>query len=290
MPTKEFSPEEIDLIRQQFFPPSGTPAELQTCLAVARELGLNPILKEIHFMPRRQRQGDQWLTRIEPLVGRDGFLSIAHRTSQLAGMESTAQVQPTPRLTEGGWESVPDLVAECRVWRKDAEQPFVVRVSFGEYVQKGNDGQPTRFWAEKPETMLKKVAESQALRKAFNIHGVYAPEEIGLGIETAGGIIPDPETIQPIAPAGRKRSDPPKEAVKAGAPTLPVVPASTVSPPHDPLQPVIAACKAKGVPVEMKGTNLFARSYAQRDFLKAQGFRWDGQQRGWVFAGQADAA
>lgn len=277
MSTKDFSPEEIDLIRQQFFPPSGTPAEFQTCLAVARELGLNPILKEIHFMPRRQRQGDQWVSRIEPLVGRDGFLSIAHRTGQLAGMESTAAVQSSPRCVEGQWQSTPDLVAECRVWRKDAEHPFVVSVSFAEYVQKGQDGQPTRFWAEKPETMLKKVAESQALRKTFNIHGVYAPEELGIGIETASGIVTDPETPQPIPTAGRKRSDPPAKATQANTMT-------------DSLQPVITACQAKGVTVEQKGETLLARSYTQRDFLKSLGFRWNGQQRGWIFTPLADAA
>ena len=279
--SKEFTPEELDLIRKQFFPASGTDTEWQTCLAVARELGLNPILKEIHFMPRRQRQGERWVNRVDPLVGRDGFLSIAHRSGQLAGMESTAQVCAAPRMQASGWESLPDLVAECRVWRKDAAQPFMVTVSFGEYVQKGSDGQPTRFWAEKPETMLKKVAESQAVRKAFNIHGVYAPEELGVGIESAGEIVVEAEPISPPAPAARKRSDAPRSEAPAAAPATPLV---------DPLQPILAACKAKGVKVEQRDGALHARSYAQRDFLKSQGFRWDGQQRSWTYTLHPEAA
>lgn len=303
---KEFTPDEIELIKKQCFPTSGSAIEFQTCLAVARELGLNPILKEIHFMPRRQRQGDQWLTRVEPLVGRDGFLSIAHRSGQLAGMESSTAVRAAPRLITGQWESLPDLIAECRVWRKDAPQPFTVTVSFAEYVQKGNDSQPTRFWGEKPETMLKKVAESQCLRKAFNVHGVYAPEELGLGMETGGEIVSDPESAATVTnlSSGRKRSDPPMkrgETAPVGAVATKSVPAAPVSrtetmaasvhvPAADPLQPIMAACKAKGITVEQKGEILTARSYTHRDFLKVQGFRWDGQQRAWLYSVHADAA
>lgn len=286
---KDFTTDEIELIKKQCFPTSGSAIEFQTCLAVARELGLNPILKEIHFMSRRQRQGDKWLTRIEPLVGRDGFLSIAHRSGQLAGMESSTAVRPAPRLIAGQWETLPDLVAECRVWRKDAPQPFTVTVSFGEYVQRGNDSQPTRFWGEKPETMLKKVAESQCLRKAFNVHGVYAPEELGMGLETGGEIVPDPESASVVIPlhAARKRSDPPTK--KEDTPPTVTTPPETV-PLDDPLLPIKAACKAKGITVEQKGEVLTARSYTHRDFLKVQGFRWDGQQRAWLYSVHADAA
>jgi hypothetical protein len=35
------------------------------------------------------------------------------------------------------------------------------------------------LWASKPKTMLIKVAESQALRRAFSISGIYSPEEMG---------------------------------------------------------------------------------------------------------------
>ena len=49
--------------------------------------------------------------------------------------------------------------------------PFVVEVSLSEYnTHKSN-------WQRMPETMIKKVAESQCLRKAFDVSGLYAPEE-----------------------------------------------------------------------------------------------------------------
>ena len=81
------------------------------------------------------------------------------------------------------------MIAECVVHRKDSKNKYVGQVNYSEYVQKTQDGKPTKFWAEKPETMLKKVAESQVLRKAFNIHGVYSPEELGTGFITEGGDI-----------------------------------------------------------------------------------------------------
>ena len=37
----------------------------------------------------------------------------------------------------------------------------------------------TKAWNEMPFTMIQKVAESQALRKAFSASGLYAPEEFG---------------------------------------------------------------------------------------------------------------
>ena len=56
--------------------------------------------------------------------------------------------------------------------------PFIVEVAYSEYVQTTSRGDITKFWKEKPKTMIKKVAESQALRKAFDITGLYSKDEI----------------------------------------------------------------------------------------------------------------
>jgi len=66
---------------------------------------------------------------------------------------------------------VDELVAQAKVYRKDMGHPIKVRVVYSEYVQRKKDGTVTQFWAKMPITMLEKVAESQALRKAFNIRG-----------------------------------------------------------------------------------------------------------------------
>jgi len=185
----DFDKEQMAVIESQFFPQGASKAEQAYCFSVARELCLNPITKEIYFVNRRQKVGDKWVNKVEPMVGRDGFLSIAHRSNQFAGIETTTSIREVPQLEGIQWRMKTQLVAECSVWRKDSPKPFTVQVAYNEYCQKTNEGTPTRFWAEKPETMLKKVAESQALRKAFNIHGVYCPEELGAGIELANGDI-----------------------------------------------------------------------------------------------------
>lgn len=185
----DFDKEQMAVIESQFFPSGTSKAEQAYCFSVARELNLNPITKEIFFVNRRQKIGDKWFNKVEPMVGRDGFLSIAHRTSQFDGIETSATIREVPVLENGQWRLKQQLVAECSVWRKDSSKPFTAQVAYNEYCQKTAEGSPTKFWAEKPETMLKKVAESQALRKAFNIHGVYCPEEMGAGIELANGDI-----------------------------------------------------------------------------------------------------
>jgi hypothetical protein len=59
--------------------------------------------------------------------------------------------------------------------------PFEVEVALEEYQRKYGDSVPLEFriWETKPRTMIQKVAESQALRKAFSAFGLYSPEEFG---------------------------------------------------------------------------------------------------------------
>ena len=165
------------IIKNQFFPQSATAADMQYCIGVAKAFNLNPILKQIYFVPRRSNVNGQWIEKVEPLAGRDSFLTLAHRTGKFAGIESKVEIKETPIMVEGKWTRQNDLVATATVYRKDTERPFVVSVNYREYVQTNKDGKPTNFWATKPETMLKKVAESQVLRKAFDITGLYAEEE-----------------------------------------------------------------------------------------------------------------
>ena len=171
------SDENKKIIKNQFFPQSATVADMQYCIGVAKAFNLNPILKQIYFVPRRSNVNGQWIEKVEPLAGRDSFLTLAHRTGKFAVIESKVEIKETPIMVDGKWTRQNDLVATATVYRKDTERPFVVSVNYREYVQTNKDGKPTQFWASKPETMLKKVAESQVLRKAFDITGLYAEEE-----------------------------------------------------------------------------------------------------------------
>lgn len=171
------SEDEKKIVRSQFFTPTATPAEMIYCMKVAENFNLNPILKQIFFVPRKAQVNGQWVEKIEPLVGRDSFLTLAHRSGKFAGIDTTVEMGKAYIRKNGGWDMIDDLNATCRVYRTDVKEPFVVQVSYNEYVQKTKDGTPTKFWNEKPETMLKKVAESQALRKAFDITGLNSLDE-----------------------------------------------------------------------------------------------------------------
>mgnify|MGYP007017067282 CR=1 FL=1 len=46
-------------------------------------------------MPRRSKVNDQWIEKVEPLAGRDSFLTLAHRTGKFAGIESKVEIKET---------------------------------------------------------------------------------------------------------------------------------------------------------------------------------------------------
>jgi len=74
---------------------------------------------------------------------------------------------------------IPEMTATTDVYIEGYKVPISVTVDYIEYVQLKN-GQPNKFWRSKPKTMLKKVSEAQALRKAFpeSLSNLYTEEEI----------------------------------------------------------------------------------------------------------------
>jgi len=210
----KFSNEEKKLIMEKYFPKNISKVDADFCIHIAETLELNPFKREIFFVERSSSVNGTWVRKTEPLTGRDGFLTIAHKSMLFAGIESTTMLKKVAKLDKGEWVEVTELVAEAKVFRKDTNIPTIVEVEYSEYVQKTKSGVPTKFWAQMPKTMLKKVAESQALRKAFNISGIYAIEEVGIEeepqIEAEEGNTPAPQT-----PQKQQTPQDVKEALKA---------------------------------------------------------------------------
>ena len=175
----DFTDEQKKVIRNQFFPPAATDSDMIYCMEVARSVGLNPILKEIYFVERKQKVNGNWITRVEPMPGRNAWYKVAHLSGKFGGIESETHIESVPFFENGRWAEKPDLVATATVYRTDTDKPFTVKVAYHEYVQRTSKGEITSFWKNKPETMLKKVAEVQALRKAFSITGLYDEAEVG---------------------------------------------------------------------------------------------------------------
>jgi len=135
-----------------------------TCQA----MGLNPLLNEICAVVYHGKEGSKMSIQVQ----RDGFLTIAHRSGKFAGLESGVTVNDQGKIING-W---------ARVYHKDFNKPVYQEADFDEY----DSPERNPIWKTKPKTMIKKVAESMALRKAFNVSGVYAPEEMDNEIEVAG--------------------------------------------------------------------------------------------------------
>ena len=155
-------------------------------------LGLNPLLSEICAVVYKGRDGNKMSIQ----VMRDGFLKIAHRSGKFAGMESGVKTDDKGNLI--GW---------AKVYHKDFQVPLYQEADSIEY------SNPIRntLWQSKPKTMIKKVAESMALRKAFNVSGVYASEEMDLELAKET----QPERIMEVPNGHLPATDEQKATLKA---------------------------------------------------------------------------
>ena len=116
------------------------PEQRELAVAIAKRYDLDLLLKHLVLIEGR------------PFITRDGQLWVAHRSGQLDGMHTT---DPEVRNVGGKdyWTAI------CTVWRKDMSHPFTYS---GRYPTTGGN---VRYAPE----MAVKVAESMALRRAFNI-------------------------------------------------------------------------------------------------------------------------
>lgn len=142
-----------------------TPPEFALFLEYCKSTGLNPFKKEIWFI-----KGPDG--RIQLMTGINGFWSMANSFSEFDGAE-TGLID-----AEGNWvKSVPNdtfIGAWCRVYRKDRKIPMEGEALLSDYRK------PFGLWKSAPRIMIKKVAESIALRKAFpqQLNGLYTAEEM----------------------------------------------------------------------------------------------------------------
>jgi len=125
-----------------------TDPKSRAVVAVAREYGLDPLLKHVIVIPK----GGVYITR-------DGLLHVAHRSGQLDGIV----VEQEPTLSDDGRE----WVARVSVYRKDMRFPFTYP---GRYPVGGGN-------KDYAQEMAMKAAEAHALRRAFNVTGLGSADE-----------------------------------------------------------------------------------------------------------------
>jgi phage recombination protein Bet len=151
-----------------------TDDELSMFLAIAGKYGLDPFTKEIWFI--KAYKGSPALM----YTSRDGLLKVANGYLEFDGMR-VAVVRKGDKysMTDNGFDHQPNmevegeiLFADAFVYRKDRKYPAYFRANFREY----NGG--TNIWKKYPTAMIVKVAEANALKRAFSLTGLLIPEEM----------------------------------------------------------------------------------------------------------------
>jgi phage recombination protein Bet len=179
-----FSAVQVDLIRDQIMPGASND-ELMLFVQVASSRGLDPFRKHIYAVSRRSKEGNNWIDKWSYQVSIDGLRLIAERSGRYEGQTLPQWCGPDGIWREVWLEDGPPAAAKVGVYIKGAREPLYAIALYRTFVQKTREGEPTKFWKEMPEHMLAKVAESQALRKAFpeEAGGLYTPEEMDRGGE-----------------------------------------------------------------------------------------------------------
>lgn len=202
LPALSFDGETIDLIKRTVAN-GATNDELQLFIYQAKRAGLDPLARQIYFVKRAGRVVIQ--TSI------DGFRLVAQRSGEYAGQDA-----PEWFKTRKGDE----LYAKVTVYKfgpNGQRYPAAVGVAYwSEYCPApGQDF----MWKKMPRTMIAKVAEALALRKAFpqELSGLYTDEEM----DQAG-------KDQPVKPQATQNNVPSKPAQKPQEETREVLEGQTV--------------------------------------------------------------
>jgi phage recombination protein Bet len=162
-----YTKEQVDLIKKTVAV-GATDAELQLFLYQAQRTGLDALARQIYFVKRGY--GDKAKVVIQTSI--DGFRVIAQRSQDYAG-------QAEPEFTDN--DAPHPKICKVRVYKfspKGDRYEAAVGVAYwDEYCP--TPGQDF-MWKKMPHTMLSKVAEALALRKAFpqDLSGIYTDDEM----------------------------------------------------------------------------------------------------------------
>ena len=168
--------EKLEEIRKIVSTTPLTDVEFSCLVELGRATQLNPFMREIWAV--KYKAG----VAASIFIGRDGYRKAAKRDRDYEYHQVNAvysnddfKVCNDEILHSYGFSNRGELVgAYCLVKRKSSNRPTYVMVTMAEYKI------PQGLWNSKPETMIKKVAEAQALRQSFQdlLAGTYSDAEL----------------------------------------------------------------------------------------------------------------
>ncbi len=169
--SKSLTKEQMNILRTQIAPDIAD-NDLLYCLEVSDRCGLNPILKDIYFVPRMANINGRWVTKHEPMVGRKGARSIARRKGMKIPPNTGHSIKKYPKLVNNEWVEERDLVG----WAELIIDGIAVKkeAAYSTYKQTKKDGTVTKFWQDMPTVMVEKVAEFQLLDAVYGLDGVMS--------------------------------------------------------------------------------------------------------------------
>lgn len=177
--------------------------ELAVFLHACGQLHLDPLLRQAYWIRRKDKDGNVKGTL---QVGIDGFRAIAEATGVYAGAEPIDYRRSIEWTYNGAKIVVPES-ARSIVWKVVAghKSAFTGEAFWSEFVPSERDA---FMWAKMPRHMLGKVAEAQALRKAFPAQ--LAAVDIATALDASDGSGYDIAEMPQDAPAeaqdGRRRT------------------------------------------------------------------------------------
>ena len=192
-----------------------TDQELTMFMMMCKANHLNPWIREAYCI----KYGDNPATMV---VGKEAFIKRAEASPEYDGMTSgiivydpeAGSLEYRQGILRVGNEQIIGGWAE--VFRKDRQHSTRIEVSMEEYAGRKKDGSLNGQWSAKPGTMIRKVAQVQALREAFPtaVGGMYTAEEQGHEEE--------PVTMAPIDAEGTEVKEAPKAQPKPAKEPEPV--------------------------------------------------------------------
>ena len=167
-----------------------TDTELYMFLVVASKAGLNPFNREIIAVVYNKNTPSE--RKVNYIVTRDGKRSVASRRGGVTSVVTEAIYTKSFRVSTGeknekGEDIYTDTNGMVKPWEGGklwGAKSMVVRngVSYEAIVPLSEYDTNKNVWATKPETMIKKVAESQALSQAVpELLGLYDETEMSAG-------------------------------------------------------------------------------------------------------------